>query len=140
MKTLRTITLLSLLLAGCVDVHTETSSHANGTPAKSVQYRGEQRHGTWREWNEQGQLTLEEHYVRGKREGIMRRWRDDGSLWLECQYMHDMAHGTHTEFASDGSVSLRGVYAERQAHLGLVLRCVLPRRLRHAVRRRDGLS
>ena len=110
MKNIRTIALLCVLLAGCADVRTETSSHANGSPAKSVQFRGEQRHGTWREWNEQGHLTFEAHYVRGKREGTMRRWRGDGSLWLECEYRHGLGHGTHTEFSRDDSVRLQGTY------------------------------
>jgi hypothetical protein len=119
MKNIRTITLLCLLVAGCADVRTETSSHANGYPAKSVQYRGEQRHGPWREWNEQGQLTFEAHYVRGNREGTMRRWRDDGSLSLECEYLHNMAHGTHTEFSRDGSVRLQGTFENDKPVSGL---------------------
>ena len=72
-------------------------------------YSGDRKHGVWKEWTENGDLTLEEHWKRGKLDGSFKKY-DDGKLLVEATYKDGKVDGAYTEYR-DGKPALVGQFA-----------------------------
>jgi antitoxin component YwqK of YwqJK toxin-antitoxin module len=72
-------------------------------------YSGDRKHGLWREWTEQGVLTLEQHWKRGRLDGAVKKYVD-GKLATEATYKDGKVDGAYVEYR-DGKRALVGQYA-----------------------------
>lgn len=74
-------------------------------------YAGDRKHGSWREWTEQGQLVLEQHWKHGRLDGDIKKYNTDGKLVSETNYKDGKADGTYTEYR-DGKRALVGQFVQ----------------------------
>ncbi len=72
--------------------------YANGT-----------KHGTWKEWNADGVIVLEQRWKRGKLDGVVKKYVD-GKISLEAHYVDGTAEGSYTELRL-GKPSVTGQFA-----------------------------
>jgi antitoxin component YwqK of YwqJK toxin-antitoxin module len=73
-------------------------------------YTSGRKHGTWREWNESGELLREERWKRGKLEGVVKKFTA-GQLVSEIAYKDGKAEGKYTEY-TNGKPTLVGEFAD----------------------------
>ena len=72
-------------------------------------YAGGQKHGWWREWDDNHDLVLEEHWRYGRLDGVVHKY-DAGQLLVESTYKRGKADGPYTEFRN-GKRALAGQFA-----------------------------
>ena len=76
-------------------------------------YRGDLKHGVWREWTADGtQLQLEQHWKRGKLDGKVKKYVG-GKLATEATYVDGKVDGPYAELR-DGKPAVTGQYVDDQ--------------------------
>ena len=73
-------------------------------------YRGDVRHGVWKEWTADGVPTLEQGWKRGKLDGIVKKFVD-GKISTEATYKDGRATGRYVEYR-DGKPAVAGQFAD----------------------------
>ena len=71
-------------------------------------YADDRKHGWWREWNEAGDLLLEEQWKYGRLDGSVKKY-DAGKLVSESTYKKGKVDGPYIEYR-DGKPSLTGQF------------------------------
>ncbi|HTR52523.1 MAG TPA: hypothetical protein VMJ10_17535, partial [Kofleriaceae bacterium] len=71
-------------------------------------YSSDRKHGSWKEWTDNGDLTLEERYRRGRLDGAFKKY-DAGKLLVEATYKDGKVEGAYTEYRN-GKPALTGQY------------------------------
>lgn len=89
-----------------------TVRHVNGIKAREGDYLDGHRHGTWRQWTEEGVLIQENEYVLGEISGASRAWYANGQPKSLGEYVDGVPSGAWIEYFDDGTVSIRGTYAD----------------------------
>jgi hypothetical protein len=74
-------------------------------------FRGN-RHGDFKQWNDNGQLIYYLHYIRGKKHGEHKIWYDNGQLCINAYYVNDKFHGRYEYIAEDGQVRRSCIYVD----------------------------
>jgi antitoxin component YwqK of YwqJK toxin-antitoxin module len=72
-------------------------------------YSGDRKSGSWKEWTDTGELTLEEHYKRGRLDGVAKKY-DAGKAVSETTYKDGKVDGAYTEYRN-GKPALTGQYS-----------------------------
>jgi antitoxin component YwqK of YwqJK toxin-antitoxin module len=60
-------------------------------------FRGDVKHGTWKEWTAEGVPTLEQTWRRGRLDGVVRKYID-GKISTEVSYKDGKATGPYVEY------------------------------------------
>ena len=69
-----------------------------------VEYFGDEFHGVYKHWRENGQLGCEAQYQNHKRHGVSKGWYEDGKLKYEEPYQNGKWHGVHKDWNEDGKI------------------------------------
>jgi antitoxin component YwqK of YwqJK toxin-antitoxin module len=67
--------------------------HPNQKKKISGQFEWGKKTGSWKEWNKQGTLLLEEHWVNGITVGEQKKWHQNGILASIERYKQGLKHG-----------------------------------------------
>jgi antitoxin component YwqK of YwqJK toxin-antitoxin module len=73
-------------------------------------YRGDVKHGAWKEWTGDGVPTLEQGWKRGKLDGLVRKYLD-GKVATEATYKDGKAAGRYVEYRG-GKPAVTGQFAD----------------------------
>ncbi len=72
-------------------------------------------HGVVRGWHENGQVEVEEHFVKGVSHGLRTRWRPDGEKRSETEVVNGQLNGRHTEWHENGEKAVEMTMVDGKA-------------------------
>ena len=70
------------------------------------------RHGVWKTWHTNGQLSIDGQYEQDKRVGFFTYWYPNGQKSAEGQYRDDQPHGTWVWWHENGQKATAGEYRD----------------------------
>ena len=90
--------------------------HENGQLSMECNFVNGIEHGIYRDWYQDGQLRLEHAYLDGKEHGISREWHYSGQLWYECNYVNGENHGSWQEWRRNGQIRQECNFVNGERH------------------------
>ncbi|WP_010179137.1 toxin-antitoxin system YwqK family antitoxin [Aquimarina agarilytica] len=92
-----------------------TFTHLNGKPFTVTNYLGGQRHGSYKKYYFEGQLSEEGTYFNGKQKGKWQGYHENGKLKWEGIYVQGKAEGEWKYYFKDGALEeIRSYRAGKQ--------------------------
>ncbi len=76
----------------------------NETVVESIDYHAGKKHGFFRKWFDNGQLSFEAVYTKGRLNGSSKTWWKDGALRSESYYDLGIVHGVQKQWYRSGAL------------------------------------
>ena len=88
-----------------MNLRTIKDYHDNGKPFQEYTVDEEgQKHGTYRNWYDNGQIFEQCEYVNGHYHGTRQRWHNNGQLWSQSEWVNGKRHGTYRDWHDNGQL------------------------------------
>jgi antitoxin component YwqK of YwqJK toxin-antitoxin module len=76
------------------------------------------KEGTWKEYHENGQVSIQFDFVDGKeKEESLVHYYDNGQLMEEVTYLNGALVGIYQSFSKNGQISSEGKYYDRDGNV-----------------------
>ncbi len=91
---------------------TSIASYPNEVLSESIQFRNGKKHGLFKKWYSNGQISFEGTYKDGRLDGKVTTWWKDGTIRSEANYVSGVLSGVQKQWYSSGSLFKQLTYVD----------------------------
>lgn len=86
--------------------------HKNGTVMGEGKYKGQQKHGEWKFYDNRTILSSVDQYDNGVLHGVRKVYHLNGQIAAEVPFENGVENGPFKEYSADGTLLKEGTYAD----------------------------